>query len=606
MLALLAGAALRSLFLAAAVGIGLRLRRMFNPLVALAAWTFVLATSLLMPVAMRLTSIALPNGIIPNDLVPDDVFLLARLPLASEATEATGRTEVWLVYLAVFGALMLRLLSGLALSWRITRAATPIREAWVEGFDVRASRRVDAPATVGSVILLPADYAAWTLARRLAVLAHEGAHVERRDFAIQLAASVNRAVFWFNPFSWWLRRHLADLAEAASDDAAIARLNDRFAYAEILLEIAGRVPALPSSVSMGGQAAVASRIKRILAETPPPADMSRHGRVLLAAGIVPLAALLCLLVVPPMPPAPAPLAAQPSDAVELASAQPASAQATAAEPASAEPASAEVASVQPTSALPSAAEPASAQPASIETASGADDAVEAKQPAAPAIAAEAIASPPPTLAPRTEAESPPPSVAVAAMPPPPSQAAARTPPRRPPPATTKNALNVPPARAMRQPSRTTGNQAVSDQAVAPVAVNAVAAHSNAATEPATTTEDGQSPVFKRVVDETCSGIYVYMGGGAARLNPVQAHFYRGPDDTPWVALYVAPRMLDKLPVTISGSEIKFTSTGGMNYTLSLSDNMMLPARYHRLTGSARQLYDGTVDVACGAPRGRPL
>ena len=64
MLTLLAGAALRSLFLAAAVGAGLRLRRIHNPLVALAAWTLVLATSLLMPVAMRLTSIALPNGII--------------------------------------------------------------------------------------------------------------------------------------------------------------------------------------------------------------------------------------------------------------------------------------------------------------------------------------------------------------------------------------------------------------------------------------------------------------------------------------------------------------------------------------------------------------
>jgi beta-lactamase regulating signal transducer with metallopeptidase domain len=440
MLTLLAGAALRSLFLAAAVGAGLRLRRIHNPLVALAAWTLVLATSLLMPVAMRLTSIALPNGIIPNDLVPDSVIALARLPLASEATEAAARTEVWLVYLAVFGALMLRLLSGLVLSWRITRAATPISEAWVEGFDVRCSRWVDAPATVGSVILLPADHMAWTPARRLAVLAHEGAHVARRDFAIQLAASVNRAVFWFNPLSWWLRRHLADLAEAASDDAAIARLNDRFAYAEILLEIAGRVRALPGAVAMGGQAAVASRIKRILAETPPPSDVSRHGRVLLAAGIVPLAALLCLLVVPPMPVPPMPQAAQPSAAVELASAQPASTELAAAEPVSGESAAAQPASAEQASAASAAAEPASAQPAPVETASGADGPVDAKQPAAAAIAAEAMAAPPLTLAQRTEAESPPPSVA--AMPPPPSQAAARTPPRHAPPATTKNALRA--------------------------------------------------------------------------------------------------------------------------------------------------------------------
>ena len=146
-----------------------------------------------------------------------------------------------MLYLAVFSGLLLRLLSGLLLSWRIVRGATPICEDWAGGFDVRASPRIDAPATFGSVILLPGDHAAWTPARRLAVLAHEGAHVARRDFAIQLAAGVNRAVFWFNPFSWWLQRRLSDLAEAASDDAAIACLDDRFGYAEILLEIAGRV-----------------------------------------------------------------------------------------------------------------------------------------------------------------------------------------------------------------------------------------------------------------------------------------------------------------------------------------------------------------------------
>jgi hypothetical protein len=157
-------------------------------------------------------------------------------------------------------------------------------------------------------------------------------------------------------------------------------------------------------------------------------------------------------------------------------------------------------------------------------------------------------------------------------------------------------------RATRQPSRTAGNQAVSDQSVVPVAVNPVASQSEVAAEPALMTDEGQS-LFKRVMDETCSGTYVFVRGGA---RSVQTHFYRGPNDAPWVTLYVAPRMPDKLPVTISGSEIKFTSTGGTNYTLSLSDNMMLPARYHRLTGSARQPYDGTVDVACGAPRGRPL
>src|SRR6201999_3113939 len=101
-------------------------------------------------------------------------------------------------------ALILRLLLGVWLSWRIVRRAAPITEDWVAGSDVRVSRHVDAPATFSSVILLPQDYSIWTTAKRLAVLAHEGSHVARHDSAIQLAAAFNSAVFWFNPLSWWL------------------------------------------------------------------------------------------------------------------------------------------------------------------------------------------------------------------------------------------------------------------------------------------------------------------------------------------------------------------------------------------------------------------
>ena len=41
------------------------------------------------------------------------------------------------------------------------------------------------------------------MAKRRAVLAHEGAHVANRDFYVLLLASLNRAVFWFSPFAWW-------------------------------------------------------------------------------------------------------------------------------------------------------------------------------------------------------------------------------------------------------------------------------------------------------------------------------------------------------------------------------------------------------------------
>ena len=138
MLELLAGAALRSLFLAAAVGTGLRLRRSYNPHVSLAAWTLVLAASLLMPVAMQLTPIALPHGVIPLEIVPAAItvpigqqsFALEIDPAGLETAAVPSRTEPdapptaslaaemrWgeiasFLYLAVFSVLMMRLLAG--------------------------------------------------------------------------------------------------------------------------------------------------------------------------------------------------------------------------------------------------------------------------------------------------------------------------------------------------------------------------------------------------------------------------------------------------------------------------------------------------------------
>ena len=314
MLGMLAGAALRSLLLAAVVGAALQLRRTYNPLVSLVAWTLVLAASLTMPMVTRLASVALPHAMIQVATLPltqnfvtqpNVASVMARVEQGLSAALAMAAGWSWIalsLYLAVFSVLMLRLFVGLALSWRIVRRAAPIRGDWVGGFDVRVSRHTDAPATFGSVILLPADYAAWTTAKRLAVLAHEGSHVGRHDSAIQLAAAVNRMVFWFNPFAWWLQRHLSDLAEAASDDAAIAGLGDRVGYAEILLEVSGRVPRLPGAVAMARRSAVASRIERILSETPLPAGVDPGGRAKMAGCIVPFSILLSCVIVSRAPP----------------------------------------------------------------------------------------------------------------------------------------------------------------------------------------------------------------------------------------------------------------------------------------------------------------
>jgi beta-lactamase regulating signal transducer with metallopeptidase domain len=311
MLEMLVEAALRSVLLAGAVGLGLKLSRTRNPHVRLTAWTLVLIASLLMPVATRVAASALPTIALPlphiapiapfgADLSPDrqtvatpvsrQVMSSDTITASPHAAAAPGwRSVAPLLYVVVSAAFALRLIMGLALSWRVRRSATRIQQRWTGRYDVRSSARVAAPATFGRVILLPDDYATWSTAKRSAILAHEGAHVARGDFFVQIAASVNRAVFWFNPLSWWLQRQLSVLAEAASDDDAIAGLNDRLGYAEILLDVSSRGHRLPGAVAMARPATVGARIERILSETTATTGISRRSRLLMVSGILPLA-----------------------------------------------------------------------------------------------------------------------------------------------------------------------------------------------------------------------------------------------------------------------------------------------------------------------------
>lgn len=293
MLALLLESAIRSLGLGAAVWAGLRAARVRNAQVQMTAWTLVLMAAVCMPALMRW-----PTVTIPAPAVPLARMLPAAPPIVfvNEAVRSSpaGRAVNWqgilgCCYLAGAILMLSRLLTGLALTWRLWRAARPVAGG------VRSSAALAAPVTFGSTILLPAECVDWNPAMRQAVLAHERSHVEHGDFYIQLLASLYRAAFWFNPLAWWLRNRLAELAETRSDDAAIANLPDRALdrawYAGILLDFAKKVQRMPVAVAMARPATVARRVERILAGTPLSDAMNWRKKTLLIAGSVPLIAL---------------------------------------------------------------------------------------------------------------------------------------------------------------------------------------------------------------------------------------------------------------------------------------------------------------------------
>jgi hypothetical protein len=120
-----------------------------------------------------------------------------------------------------------------------------------------------------AAILLPADWHEWDDAKLNAVVAHELSHVARRDALTQRLSLLHRAIFWFNPLAWWLDRHLADLAEQASDEAALTCGADREDYARTLLGFFEALQGAPGrvwwqGVAMAKAGQAEKRLERIL------------------------------------------------------------------------------------------------------------------------------------------------------------------------------------------------------------------------------------------------------------------------------------------------------------------------------------------------------
>lgn len=183
--------------------------------------------------------------------------------------------------------LLVRLAIGLVFSSRLVRASQQIQEPRVIARlalqahacglmvapKVAESDLISVPVTMGalrSTILLPTNWREWDDAKLDAVMLHEVAHVARRDGLTQRLALVHRAIFWFSPLAWWLERHLADLAEQASDEAALSRGVDRNDYARTLLGFFEALEAAPGrvwwqGVSMAKAGQAERRVERILA-----------------------------------------------------------------------------------------------------------------------------------------------------------------------------------------------------------------------------------------------------------------------------------------------------------------------------------------------------
>jgi hypothetical protein len=304
------------------------------------------------------------------------------------------------LYFAVAGALIVRVILGLAAALKLWLGAEPVcleddRDHF-PGLHLRSSRAIASPVTIGSVVLLPADYLDWDAEKLRIVLAHERSHIRQGDFYLQLLAAFYTALFWFSPLGWWLKNKLRNLGEAIGDHAALNQAASPASYAQLLLEFAALPRPTLIGVAMARPSTISQRIERLLNDSAfRKAFADGKRRALLAILIVPGAIFAATAFVR----VEAGSAAQtqaPSSAAPAAPSSPASA------PTPADAASADAAPQAPAAAP--GAEPASG------TTSGADSAFPPHPPQAPAVPGKGdqpIVPAPPVLLIDTDGPNPP-------------------------------------------------------------------------------------------------------------------------------------------------------------------------------------------------------
>jgi beta-lactamase regulating signal transducer with metallopeptidase domain len=332
-LELLSASLLRPFFLAAAAVILIRAFRVEHPASKHAVWTAVLVCMLILPLlriaAPHVQIEALPQGTLSrlgsieretpesvsthgkdaggeiSDVPPTPMTIALSgnpAPGSSAAPGLLTGLSMPTILAGIYLAGLIAFVAYRVFGWFLLRRLLSRSQRSAFG-TLRESADVTIPIAVGlwrPVVVLPIDWRQWPAASRRAVLAHEFAHIRRRDAWVSALSRVVRCIFWFHPLAWYLSRKVSELAEMACDAAAVERVGNPGTYSQILVDFAGIVnrrgyrASLPG-LAMIGRSRLGRRIDNVFAvSTGNPRKLARPALVLGLVGAPILAAAATL------------------------------------------------------------------------------------------------------------------------------------------------------------------------------------------------------------------------------------------------------------------------------------------------------------------------
>ncbi len=228
--------------------------------------------------------------------LPWQFEIAARLPLVVAA---------WSLGVALMGA---RLVAGLCWVGRLRAhavAAPPRWQAVLDALSARLAAPLDvlllsveqlaAPITVGwwrPVVLVPAGLLTRMPAPLLeALLAHELAHIARRDYLVNLLQACVEALLFFHPVVWWLSARVRAERELIADELAAGAIGDRRRLASALEALAASASAAAGAelVLSARGGSLLRRIEALVAQRPRSASWRPAAVATLLAGAALLA-----------------------------------------------------------------------------------------------------------------------------------------------------------------------------------------------------------------------------------------------------------------------------------------------------------------------------
>jgi GWxTD domain-containing protein len=236
-----------------------------------------------MIIAPPLTFLLIPN--LPGRSTPMAAAQVAWWTVSGSESQRLMNSVVALWLLGVF-VFSLRLFGGWRFTARLRSASHPAPAEWQQaleqiggrlgGMPPGAMRRVrllvssmvDVPTVIGwlrPVILVPAESLTGLPAGYImALLAHEMAHIRRRDYLASILQSVAEAVLFYHPAVWWISEQIRIERELCCDDLAVIATGDVLAYAQALAALESRRPARLAPILAANGGSLVYRIRRLI------------------------------------------------------------------------------------------------------------------------------------------------------------------------------------------------------------------------------------------------------------------------------------------------------------------------------------------------------